>query len=98
MTMSHVKINEVEGRYGVHECWLDGRNIANAVSGLKIDMTEPGSRPTVILEMRQIEARFDAQADIIVDEFTRDLLVELGWTPPLPVDVDAQHVLDSEAG
>lgn len=60
-------------------------------------MTEPGSRPTVALELRQIEMLFDARADIVVDESTRDLLVQLGWTPP-PDAAEAQRVLDSAAG
>jgi hypothetical protein len=63
---------------------LDGVNVADAVRGVKINL-EAGCIPQIELDLVVVDVSADlAHPQILVPASTRHLLIELGWTPPMP--------------
>lgn len=63
---------------------IDGHDIANGCAGLTLTMGV-GQVPTVNLDLLILATTEiqDVQARILIPDATRDLLIGLGWTPPV---------------
>lgn len=63
---------------------LDGVNVADSVRGVKIDLGYD-HLPQVELDLAIIDVSLDlGHPQIMIPASTRHLLIELGWTPPVP--------------
>ena len=62
---------------------LDGQDIVSALTGLSLHIGVD-QRPTAVLEvlLHDVDTELE-NPRVIVPETTRDLLVRLGWTPPV---------------
>jgi hypothetical protein len=61
---------------------LDGTDVSNAVKGLTLTM-KPGQLPTAVLEIPVVDLSSEpGEANVHISDATRDLLVQIGWTPP----------------
>jgi hypothetical protein len=68
---------------GTAEVLLNGQDIANALTGLTLDMGV-GKVPTATLDLLLIDTTKvqDAETRIFIPDATREALLALGWTPP----------------
>jgi hypothetical protein len=63
---------------------LDGVNVADSVRGVKVGLGYD-HLPVVELDLAIIDVSLDlGQPQIMIPASTRHLLIELGWTPPMP--------------
>lgn len=67
---------------------LDGLSIARSLTGLTLEMAY-GTPPTATLQLIGLMPSLSTEVDVQLHPETRDLLLKLGWTPPLPQDGDA---------
>lgn len=74
-------VNITQKPSGVYQVVLDGTDIANACSGLTVDMGDPSYPPTVTVTM-PIHIGLSVAAEVVVDQRTHSALVHLGWSPP----------------
>lgn len=58
---------------------LDGVDISDGVYGITLKF-KAGHLPNLELELPMIQTETDA--NVIILDKTRDLLIQLGWTPP----------------
>jgi hypothetical protein len=63
---------------------LDGVNVADSIRGVRVVMSA-GDLPQVELDLAIIDVSLNlGQPQIMIPASTRHLLIELGWTPPMP--------------
>lgn len=63
---------------------IDGHDISTAVRRVTVDMDCADAVPEVRLSLAFVEVTSfaAAEAEVILDEPTREALIALGWTPP----------------
>lgn len=61
---------------------LDGKDIGNATTGATLRL-EPGVIPRLELDLAILEAAdFTGEVRVHIPAATREVLIDLGWTPP----------------
>lgn len=60
---------------------VNGEDISEAVSGVRVRVEGAGKPATVELEFLDL-TKFKGSADVAIDPFTAATLKALGWTPP----------------
>ena len=68
---------------------LDGHDISNALAGVSLHM-KSGHLPTAVLDVyvHEMPTGDVREAHVDLPPATRDLLVRLGWTPPVKEATD----------
>jgi phage protein D len=80
MTVRTLQI--ASNKFGNYDIMLDDHDISGAIRG--IDLTiHVGALPRAELDLLILEvASHRMAADITIPDSTRELLIQLGWTPP----------------
>lgn len=80
--MAHVEIKV--GEFGGGSIVVDGRDLSNEVSGFTLSSDVNSDEPTrLVLNFLLFDTQnVSADAEVVVDDKTRDTLIALGWTPP----------------
>src|SRR5260370_30135578 len=82
-TASRVKLVLGGGGGGKPQVRVGGRDIAQSVAAVKIEMTADERRPRIVLTLRLLPAEVEAEdAAVTLDENTSAVLIGMGWTPP----------------
>lgn len=79
--MPKLTFHQGPGRYD-QKVTLDGEDISHLVRAISID-TAAGDPSSVTLELAVSEIETAAETKIRIAAGTEDLLVRLGWTPPV---------------
>lgn len=76
--MSHVHITTTGAK---KQITVDGRRLGTAIDAT-VRLGEPGTLPTMTVTLLLPEVVVDGDLRVLVDEYTRKLLLDQGWTPP----------------
>jgi len=78
------RVEIYQGRPNEASIKLDGVNVADSVTGVKVNMGVD-QLPEIELDLVVIDVSLDlGHPQILIPASTRHLLIELGWTPPAP--------------
>jgi hypothetical protein len=75
---------------------VDGREVSHSVSGFSFSGMA-GSMPMLTLGIHVIQYLFEGKVLVNIDPHTKELLIQLGWLPPIEeVSDDAGNPGESE--
>lgn len=82
MSIRDVQITGLAPGYHNTRVTLDGTEVSRGLSGLTLQ-ADAGDIPRLTLDLCMLDiTKVGGQMEILLSDATRELLVELGWTPP----------------